>query len=450
MKLRTRLTIAFTILMTGMVAVSGTVAIVSAENHLVGQIDEFLDKRMDSLHEVVKIRVWQDRASKLFKFEDFLAEPDAVTQLLSADGEVIFAYPFGLPVSDSDLSLSTSLSPRTKDNSRAKTIRIQGLDYRVVSKPLPGGGLVQVGRDLSEVKSVVSEMIRSFILLGIAGIALAFLLATLVASRMTRRLSHLTRAASHVAETQDLEAYIEPIGRRVDLEINQLADSFNIMLEALSTSREQQRRLVADASHELRTPLTSLRTNIEVLARTQSIDEAERDSIIADLRNEISELGVLVEEIVQLATTSVRSKEQFIERDLVEVAHDVVQKFQRRSGRDIKLSTYGESIRNIQVSSIDRAISNLIDNAIKFSPPETEIHVEVRDGEIAVRDFGTGVKKSDQPRLFDRFFRSVETMDLPGSGLGLSIVKEIALSHGGQIFVQEPPDGRGLIVGFVI
>jgi len=104
----------------------------------------------------------------------------------------------------------------------------------------------------------------------------------------------------------------------------------------------------------------------------------------------------------------------------------------------------------VQRSSINRAISNLIDNAIKFSPKDSEVIVSVTDGRIEVRDFGLGVEDEDESRLFDRFFRSVGTRDLPGSGLGLSIVHEIAKAHGGQVFVAEPEDGIGTIVGFTI
>ncbi|MEG3586436.1 MAG: ATP-binding protein [Actinomycetota bacterium] len=451
MSLRTQLTLAFTILITLIVIVSGFVAVRSAENRLIDGVDDFLEER------VANIGVGQEARSKaeqnlirLRNLEDILSAPDSVTQIINVRGEIIIAYPFKLPVNDSDISLaigSKDVSMRSRVI-KIRTTQINGDDYRIISGQLPGGGVVQVARDLTEVRAAVSGMVRSFLLLGLGAIAVGILLGWVLASRLTKPITRLSKAAKHVAKTQDLQAYIDLDDG--DLEVRALAKSFNVMLQALSKSREQQRRLVADASHELRTPLTSLRTNIEVLARTNTITEDERVSIINDLRSEIEELSLLVEEIVELATAKSREEEEFAEIDLSEIALEVIEKFQRRSGRNIQLASSGNSIRYVQGSGIDRAISNLIDNAIKFSPENSKVIVSVADGKVSVRDFGPGVEDEDESRLFDRFFRSVGTRDLPGSGLGLSIVHEIVKAHGGQVFVDQPDDGIGTIVGFAL
>ena len=146
----------------------------------------------------------------------------------------------------------------------------------------------------------------------------------------------LTKAAEKVAKTQDLVAFID-VGEG-DSEINRLAESFNIMLEALATSKEQQRRLVEDASHELRTPLTSLRTNIEVLLRAPTMEPAQQAEILADAKSEIEELGILVVELVELATATSRHEEPFASVDLGDVVEGVVQRFRRRTKRDISVS----------------------------------------------------------------------------------------------------------------
>ena len=104
----------------------------------------------------------------------------------------------------------------------------------------------------------------------------------------------------------------------------------------------------------------------------------------------------------------------------------------------------------MQRSAIERAISNLIDNAIKFSPESTSIDIEVNEGTIYVRDYGIGVNDEDKDQLFKRFFRSVDSRNMPGSGIGLSIVEEIILRHNGHVFVQNPESGAGTIVGFSI
>ena len=296
--------------------------------------------------------------------------------------------------------------------------------------------------------AVLGEMKNRIILFGAGGILFASLVAWVFVSRFTRPVVRLTKAAEKVAKTQDLVAFIE-VGEG-DSEVNRLAESFNIMLEALATSREQQQRLIEDASHELRTPLTSLRTNIEVLLRSSSIDPAEQSSILADVKVEAEQLGVLVTELVELATSVSRQEESFTESDLGEVADEVVDRFRRRTERDLTLTVAGENIREIRIFGIQRAISNLIENAIKFSPEEMPIDISVKDGRVAVRDHGTGIPEADKARMFDRFFRSTTTRSMPGSGLGLSIVSEVIRIHGGEVFVEDPPNGQGTIVGFEI
>ena len=451
MSLRAQLTLAFTILITLIVTISGFVAVRSAENNLVSGVDDFLETRVANIGVGPEARTKAEQnLIRLRNVTDLLSEPDSVSQVVSAKGEIVIGYPFKLPVNDSDISLAAG----SKDGSlrsrvvKIRTVEINGDDYRMISSQLPGGGIVQVARDLSEVRAAVSGMVRSFLLLGLVAIAAGILLGWGLASRLTKPITRLSKAAKHVAKTQDLQAYIDLDDG--DLEVRALANSFNVMLQALSQSREQQRRLVADASHELRTPLTSLRTNIEVLSRTKTITADERASIINDLQSEIKELSLLVEEIVELATAKSREEEEFAEIDLSEIALDVVEKFQRRSGRNIQLASSGKSIRYVQGSGIDRAVSNLIDNAIKFSPENSKVIVSVIDGRVSVRDFGIGIDDKDGPRLFDRFFRSVEARDLPGSGLGLSIVQDIIKAHGGEVFVDEPEDGVGTIVGFSI
>ena len=451
MSLRAQLTLAFTILITLIVTVSGFVAVRSAENNLVSGVDNFLETRVANIGVGPEARTKAEQnLIRLRNVTDLLSEPDSVSQVVSAKGEIVVAYPFKLPVNVSDISLAAG----SKDSSlrsrvaKIRTVEINGDDYRMISSQLPDGGIVQVARDLSEVRAAVSGMVRSFLLLGLGAIAAGILLGWGLASRLTKPITRLSKAAKHVAKTQDLQAYIDLDDG--DLEVRALANSFNVMLQALSKSREQQRRLVADASHELRTPLTSLRTNIEVLSRTKTITADERASIINDLQSEIEELSLLVGEIVELATAKSREEEEFAEIDLSEIALDVVEKFQRRSGRNIQLVSSGKSMRYVQGSGIDRAISNLIDNAIKFSPENSKVIVSVVDGRVSVRDFGIGIDDKYGPRLFDRFFRSVEARDLPGSGLGLSIVQEIIKAHGGEVFIDEPEDGIGTIVGFSI
>jgi two-component system sensor histidine kinase MprB len=223
-------------------------------------------------------------------------------------------------------------------------------------------------------------------------------------------------------------------------EVGRLAASFNTMLVALDTSREQQRRLVVDASHELRTPLTAVRTNIEFLGRAKTLQPAERNKLVAETSLELDELTTLVAELVELAT-DVRTEEPVEAVDLAEIAEDVANRFQRRTGRRVEVTADAATTIQGRKSMLDRAISNLVDNALKFSNAPDPVEVEVVGASVEVRDRGAGVAPEDRAKVFDRFYRASEARTLPGSGLGLAIVKQIAELHGGTVTLGARPEG---------
>jgi two-component system sensor histidine kinase MprB len=247
-----------------------------------------------------------------------------------------------------------------------------------------------------------------------------------------------------VAETQHLAERIAVEG---DDEVARLAAAFNSMLAALEESRTQQRRLVRDAGHELRTPLTALRMNIEMLARSDHITEEERRQIMDAAVDEVAALSSLVAEVVDLATDR-RSEGPMESLDLNLVVAEAAARCRRRSGREI-LVTGGGGVATASRSAIGRAVDNLLDNAVKWSPVDTPIEVALTPGRVAVRDHGTGIADADRPRVFDRFYRAETARAMPGSGLGLSIVEQIATEHQGSVFIEDAPGG-GAIVGFAI
>jgi len=451
MTLQLRLTIVLMAVITSVVTVAGIFAVTSAERELVDGVDDFLVDRAKSIEDLqsnAEARSFVQRDERRSVLSEFLAEPDAVTQIVDPKGQIIFAFPISLPLEDTEIKIATQKDESLSGVTRIRKSTVGDVDYRILSKPLPKGGLLQIGRDLSEVNDAVSGIVRAFLLLGLIGIALAIVLAWLLASQLAKPIKRLSKTAEHVARTQELTAFID--SKDGDKEVRRLAESFNVMLRALSISRDQQKRLVTDASHELRTPLTSVRTNIELLAKAKSIDEKDKELIIRDLKTEINELSLLVNEIVNLATSTGFRSENFVTEDLLVITQEVAEKFSRRSGRTIDIISSGDSMRDLQSAAIERAISNLVDNAIKFSPEGTDIMITVENGTVCVRDFGIGVREDDRDQLFERFFRSVDTRNLPGSGIGLSIVEEIILRHDGQVFVQAPENGPGTEVGFTL
>jgi two-component system sensor histidine kinase MprB len=280
---------------------------------------------------------------------------------------------------------------------------------------------------MDEVDAQLAALWRISIQIFVIGVAGAALIGFVVAGRVVRPVRRLTEAATRVADTQDVD---QPIDINRNDEFGQLASSFNEMLTALSLSREQQHRLVTDASHELRTPITSLRTNLEYMQRNSSIEDDERQQVLDDVLFELDQLTGLVTELVDLATDQHQMDEaERIELD--ELVDAVVQRHSRRTSSQIEYSA--NSCQIVAAPAlIERAVSNMIDNALKWSPPNSAIQVRVESGSIIVSDNGPGIPVEEHERVFERFYRTEAARSLPGSGLGLSIVRHVAESFGGH------------------
>jgi two-component system sensor histidine kinase MprB len=254
--------------------------------------------------------------------------------------------------------------------------------------------------------------------------------------------ARLTRATEDVSETLDLSHRIDETGGD---ELGRLAHSFNTMLAALDDSRDAQRQLVADASHELRTPLTSIRANIELLQRAPSLDDDERRAMLRTADAQLRELTILVGDLVDLARPTGQPVEEPQRLRLDLLVEEVVE----RSGRhtsdvDVRVRVQPTEVVG-SASRLHRAVANLLDNAIKWSPPLGVVEVVVADGEVTVRDHGPGIAAEDLPHVFDRFCRAPDSRGLPGSGLGLAIVRQVAEVHGG-VAEAERADGGGTLV----
>ena len=218
---------------------------------------------------------------------------------------------------------------------------------------------------------------------------------------------------------------------------------------SLRTSRAQQQRLVADAGHEFRTPLTALRTNLETLQRRrdQLSDEQAAELIDAAL-NESIELTTLATELVDLSTDTATTGEHVSMVDLGDLAASVVRRYVSRTTDPIELTGDSAPVQ-VRVSQIERAVSNLLANAVEWNEPGESITVRVEGTTLTVRDHGPGIPNIDLPLVFDRFHRSDTARGRPGSGLGLSIVRHIVEGHGGTVFARNAADG-GAEVGFTL
>ncbi|HEY2957148.1 MAG TPA: HAMP domain-containing sensor histidine kinase [Actinomycetota bacterium] len=313
-----------------------------------------------------------------------------------------------------------------------------GQRYRVVAVPLPGGGELRIGRSLAETDRVLGSVRNNSILVGLVITVLAAAAGVAVARRTTRPVTRLTDAAEAIAASGRLEIAVPEGGRGRD-EIGRLARAFSAMLAALTRSREQQQRLVQDAGHELRTPLTSLRANIDTLRRYRELEPASRDRLLSDLDGELRELTGLVDELVALAVDRYDDEpEQTVKLDaLSERAAD---RARRRSGRSVLVDAEPAPVV-AKPQQLLRAVGNLLENAVKFSPDGTPIELTVRPGRLQVRDHGPGIPAGDVPHVFDRFYRAVGARSLPGSGLGLAIVRQVVEDGGGSVHAANHPDG---------
>ncbi|HEY4429354.1 MAG TPA: HAMP domain-containing sensor histidine kinase [Solirubrobacteraceae bacterium] len=316
-------------------------------------------------------------------------------------------------------------------------LTIAHTQMRVLTTPFLSGGVVQVALPLTELNRTLSRLKLVLLLVSFGGVALAAALGLLVSRAALVPVRRLTGAAEDVARTQDL-------GHRISGddsgELGRLAASFNTMLAALERSRESQRQLVSDASHELRTPLTSVSANLDALASGSALPADERAAIVGAARAQLRELGVLVEDLVDLSKTFVEDVE-FEDLRLDLAVSDAVERARVHAPScAFELDAAPCLVRAVP-GRLDRAIANLLDNAVKWSPPGGPVEVRVCDGRVEVRDHGPGIAPADLPRVFDRFYRAADARGLPGSGLGLAIVRQLADTHRGSVEAANDRDG---------
>ncbi|KUN21101.1 histidine kinase [Streptomyces antibioticus] len=289
----------------------------------------------------------------------------------------------------------------------------------------------------------------SLILLLVSGIGVlgAGAAGLAVARAGLRPVDKLTEAVEHVARTEDLSVRI-PVEDDAEDEVARLSRSFNSMTSSLASSRELQQQLIADAGHELRTPLTSLRTNIELLTRSEEtgrpIPEADRKALLASVKAQMTELAALIGGLQELS----RSEGQRGERVQVVSLEDAVESALRRArlrGPELTINAHLEPwFSRAEPAALERAVVNILDNAVKFSPAGGTIDVRLEGGVLTVRDHGPGIPADELPHVFDRFWRSPSARALPGSGLGLSIVARTVEQAGGQVTLGRA-DGGGTI-----
>jgi two-component system sensor histidine kinase MprB len=416
LSLRARLILAATVAVAVAVVFVAAGAYVLTRHELYSQVDSSL--RTDALH---GLPIGERRPIGLGYTLQFIDPAGNIVQ----NGQ--------LPVTDADRAIAAGDRGSTYHDAT-----VDGSHLRVYTVALEGGGAAQLAVPLYAVDHTLKALAVLLLLLGIAGVAVASLLGLLVARAALMPVDRLTADAERVAETMDLSQSIEVEGAD---EIARLGNALNTLLATVDQSQTAQRRLVADASHELRTPLTSMRTNLELLARShQEMTEEERSAILSDLVAQAAELSQLVNQLVDL------EREPLGTEPLGDVSFDEVvgAALARARLHSPSLQFVAHLEPTVVVGHagvLERAVANLLDNAAKWSPPGAEIEVNLVGGTLSVRDHGPGIDPADASHVFERFYRSARARALPGSGLGLSIVRQAAEDHGGQAWVLPAPGG---------
>jgi two-component system sensor histidine kinase MprB len=362
------------------------------------------------------------------------------TEIQLFPGPVAVGQPtqFG-PLGSRDIAVADHTDPAYFADASAGGIR-----SRVYTAAIPdadSGGLVRVSRALDADEGALRNAALLLTALTVVAAGLTYALARLFAGRVLRPVGDLTAAAEHVTRTQDLSARL---GVRGTDEIGRLGASFDAMLAALDESATAQRQLVADASHELRTPLTSLITNLELLEDGRGVADPQAPTLVRAARDQASELDDLVTDLLDLA----RYRESSPHREETRLDLLVLGVIDRMRHRCRVQADLRACVVDVDPAAVERAVANLIDNAVKWSAPDDPVHVTVAGGRVTVTDHGPGIAEQDLPHIFERFYRAPAARGMPGAGLGLAIVGQVATAHHASVTVDTGPQGSSFVLAF--
>lgn len=406
------------------------------------QVDNFLIDRVNTVAQRLsgsrELQSLGRRERFRFPLSEALLDArfDVESQVIDRNGEILLAIgESAIPVTSSDIAIANGAE------AQMRSITLGQENFRLYVVPLRGGGAIQIARNVDENTTVLYRIRNGLVALSAALVALAAGAGWWIARVITKPLQTLSVTANDVATTGLLEVSVPERGAT---ELRSLAISFNAMLTKIRSSVTRERQFIQDASHELRTPLTSLRANSELLERPELTND-ERGAILRDMRAEVDALTAISSELSTLATDQ-RYSEAAISINLSDATEVVVERMRRRSKRNINFASnptvsHTNNIIQVRHAQFERALTNIIDNALKFSPDASSIEVQVGHRSVTVIDHGTGIPEKDKQNVFTRFFRADATRSMPGSGLGLAIVQQFAADHNGSVEVVDTPGG---------
>jgi two-component system, OmpR family, sensor histidine kinase MprB len=420
---RARLVLAATTAVVIAVVLAAVSAYVVSNNSLIGSLDDTLTQQAGAVAN-----------SNAPISNGCTATSGQCVQVISQEGQT--GGPVVVPVTASVRAVASGKSPGFFSD-----VTIRGVDARQIVYPLQNGAL-QITAPLTGVNKELRSLALDLWIIAAVGVTLAVLLGLLVGRTALVPLNSLTEAVEELAETTDVSQRLDAGGPD---ELGRLRRAFNRLLAALDSSRDAQRQLVLDASHELRTPLTSLKTNMEVARRLNELAPEEREVLIGDVLTQLDELTSLVGDLSELARGEVPALSSgIVSLDSVVADAVSVATTHGRSRNVTFAATIEPSLVAGSRNRLERAIGNLLDNALKWSPDGGVVEVSCVAGTVVVRDHGPGVSDEDLVHIFDRFYRAPAARGRPGSGLGLAIVAQVAREEGGSVIAGHAPGGGAI------
>jgi signal transduction histidine kinase len=333
-----------------------------------------------------------------------------------------------------------------------------GRDTIYTAAPIVNGpfffGYVQLSEPASTLERAVYE--RWAVLgLGVLGITFVALLASIwLSTSLIRPLVELRESARRISRGE----LSHRVGHQRQDEIGEVAVAFNHMVDQVQAMIEEQRAFASNTSHELRTPLTTMRLRTEALRHDITLDEEDRQRYIIEVDEELFRLSGLVEDLILLSRFDAGHAQVGEERiDLVRLARSLQQStVLHAADKQITLELVVNSdepvLMGASLNHMTVLCRNLLDNAIKYTPPggfvTWQIGVDGQAAVITVQDTGHGIAPENLPRVFDRFYRADKSRSraVQGTGLGLSLVKSIIDTYGGQIKIESPGLSKGTTV----
>lgn len=327
-----------------------------------------------------------------------------------------------------------------------------GAPARVAMQRFPDGSVLVVGRDLSPLYDLQRTLALGLLAVTLLGGVAAWFLAgraVRVSLRPVTRFVQYAEAAAVAGTVAGTEVPLSPPvpGHRDHDELARLARAVAALLASLKQSQDRLQQLVADAGHELRTPLSSLRNNVALLRRSRRLGrplpEEREQLLLRDLEEQTVELSDLVDDLIDLPSHYGRPLDHHPVRFDETVRRAAARAARRSHDHHVAVGAQPWIVEGNE-TALERAVVNLLDNAIKFSPRDSHVDVDLRDGVLTVSDRGRGLTDVEAAQAFQRFWRAPSARSLPGGGLGLAMVADVAASHGGEAYLT-PRSGGGCV-----